>query len=52
MTARAQRRAAIAGAVLLAGLFLGANAHLVAVAIGSQPGCVAQDAAMPAKPAC
>lgn len=52
MTARGQRRAAIAGAVLAAGLFLGANAHLLAVAIGSQPGCVAQDAAMPAKPAC
>jgi hypothetical protein len=52
MTARAQRLAAIAGAVLVAGLVLGANAHLLAVAIGSQPGCVAEPAAMPAKSAC
>lgn len=52
MTARGQRRAAIAGAVLTVAVFFGANAHLLAIAIGSQPGCVAEEAAMPAKPAC
>ncbi len=52
MTGRAQRRAAIAWVALVVGLFLGANAHLLAVAIGSQPECVARGAAMPAKPAC
>ncbi|MEI2806118.1 hypothetical protein [Albidovulum sp.] len=52
MTARAQRLAAIAGAVLAATVFVGANAHLLTVAIGSQPGCVAEPAAMPAKSAC
>jgi hypothetical protein len=52
MTARAQRLLAIAGAVLTAAVFVGANAHLLAVAIGSQPECVARDARMPAKPAC
>ncbi len=52
MTARAQKRAAIAGAALTVAVFLGANAHLVAVAIGSQPECAARDEAMPAKPAC
>lgn len=52
MTPAAQRRAAIAGAVLTVAIFVAANAHLLAVAIGSQPECVAQDAAMPAKPAC
>ncbi|WP_413875678.1 hypothetical protein [Albidovulum sp.] len=52
MTARAQRLLAIAGAVLAAAVFVGANAHLLAVAIGSQPGCVEKAAAMPAKPAC
>lgn len=52
MTPAAQRRAAIAGAVLTAAIFLAANAHLLAVAITSQPECVAQDAAMPARSAC
>ncbi|MCB1494316.1 MAG: hypothetical protein KDJ86_00900 [Bauldia sp.] len=38
--ARLQRRLAIAGAVVFAGLFLAANAHLVKVAFMSQPDCV------------
>ena len=37
---RLQRRLAITGAILLAGLFVAANAHLVAVAYKSQPACV------------
>ena len=38
-----QKRVAILGAALLAALFIAANAHLVTVAIRSQPACVAAD---------
>lgn len=48
-----QKRLAILGAVLLTGLFVAANAHLIAVAFQSQTGCVAPAPdRMPAKPAC
>lgn len=48
-----QRRLAIAGAALVAALFVAANAHLVTVAFHSQPACVAADpASPPAKTAC
>lgn len=46
------RRLAILGAILAIGLFLSANAHLIAVAIGSQPACVATPDRAPARPAC
>lgn len=53
MTPRAQRRLALAGAAAALGLVLAANAHLVAVAVDSQPDCVAVDGgAAPAKRAC
>lgn len=53
MTRDTQRRLAITGAVAAVGLLLAANAHLVVVALGSQPDCVARgDAALPAKRAC
>jgi hypothetical protein len=52
MTSAGQKRAAIIGAVLVAGSFVAANVHLLVVAIGSQPDCVAHDAAVPAKRAC
>lgn len=53
MTATAQRRLAILGAVLLAGLFVAANAHLMTVALRSQSDCIdpAPDKA-PAKRVC
>lgn len=41
MTRESQKRLAILGAVVLAGLFLAANAHLLTVAVRSQPDCVA-----------
>lgn len=46
------RRLAILGAILVLGLFLFANAHLIAVAIGSQPACVATPDKAPARSAC
>lgn len=53
MTVATQKRLAIAGACLGVALFLAANAHLVAVAFLSQPGCaaVSPDRA-PARPSC
>lgn len=51
MTPRAQKTLAIGGAALVALLFLGANAHMLTVALQSQPECRVSDAA-PAKPAC
>ena len=53
MNVTVQKRLAILGAVLLTGLFVTANAHLIAVALQSQTGCVtpAPDR-LPAKPAC
>lgn len=39
MTARNQRRLAILGAGMAVAVFVGANAHLIAVAFQSQPEC-------------
>jgi len=53
-----QRRLAVAGALLVAALFIAANVHLVMVSFGSMPDCVApahqEQSAMlrVAKPAC
>ena len=47
-----QKRLAVAGAIAVAALFIVANAHLLAVAMRSQPDCVAAMGAMPAKRAC
>lgn len=52
MSTAFQRRAAIAGACLGVLLFLGANAHLVFVAIQSQPACTATADALPATRIC
>lgn len=53
MTRVSQKRLAILGAVVLAGLFLAANAHLLTVAVRSQPDCVAPAPDKPpAKRAC
>lgn len=41
MTVTAQKRLAILGALALVAVFVGANAHLIAVAFRSQPDCVA-----------
>lgn len=35
-----QKHLAVAGAILLVALFIAANAHLVTIAISSQPVCV------------
>jgi hypothetical protein len=51
MTARLQKRLALGAALVAVAVVLAANARLVALAIGSQPACVATDAA-PAKRAC
>ena len=40
MTPAVQKWLALAGAVLVVAVFVAANAHLLAVAIGSQPGWV------------
>ncbi|WP_165802875.1 hypothetical protein [Pelagivirga sediminicola] len=47
-----QRRLAITGALLAAGVFVAANAHLITVAINSQPDCTLSAQAAAAKPAC
>jgi hypothetical protein len=53
MSAVAQKRLAIAGALAALAVFVVANAHLVSVAFQSQPACVAADgAALPAQRAC
>jgi len=52
MTQITQRRLAITGALLAVGIFVLANAHLITVAIGSQPDCTLSDRAAAAKPAC
>jgi hypothetical protein len=44
MTPIRQRALAVAAAIALAAAFLAANAHLVTVAVRSQPACVATDA--------
>lgn len=51
--ARLQRRLAIVGALVFAGLFLAANAHLVKVAFTSQPNCVTPSPGkLPARRSC
>ncbi len=53
MSGAVQKRIAILGAILAAGLFVAANAHLIAVAFQSQSDCVAPAPdRMPAKRAC
>ena len=52
MTVRAQKLLAIAAAVAVAAGFVAANAHLLAVAVGSQPACTALAEAEPARRAC
>lgn len=52
MNAIAQKRLAIAAALAAIGLFLAANAHLVTVAVRSQPDCKLAHGTMPAKRAC
>ncbi|WP_166433973.1 hypothetical protein [Roseovarius spongiae] len=52
MTWVTQRRLAIIGALLGVGVFIAANAHLVTVAVQSQPDCTLSEHAAAAKPAC
>jgi hypothetical protein len=52
MTPRAQKRLALAAALALVAVFLGANLHLLTVALGSAPACTAAAGAAPARPAC
>lgn len=52
MTVRMQKRLALAAAAAALGLLVAANAHLVAVAFSSHPGCVAVEGTLPAKRAC
>lgn len=53
MSAALQKRLALVAALAAMALVLAANAHLVVVAFGSQPACVAtHDAAAPARRAC
>ncbi|WP_158275531.1 hypothetical protein [Maritimibacter sp. 55A14] len=52
MTLRAQKRLAIAAALLVVAVFVSANTHLLSVALGSQPACTAAFGAAPAKRAC
>ena len=52
MTVRAQKRLAIAAALIVAVAFVAANAHLLVVAMHSQPHCKMATGAMPARHAC
>ncbi len=52
MTPRVQKRLALAGAIAAAALFVAANAHLLTVALRSQPECMARAHAEPARRAC
>ncbi|MFC2967949.1 hypothetical protein [Acidimangrovimonas pyrenivorans] len=53
MTARAQIRLALLGALAGASLFVAANVHLIVRAVQSQPACTATEAGpMPAQRAC
>lgn len=53
MKVRDQKRLALLGAASAIGILIAANAHLVVAALGSQPDCVAiEAAATPAKRAC
>ncbi|HRO12104.1 hypothetical protein [Amaricoccus sp.] len=47
MSQRAQKTLAIAGAILVVAVFAAANAHLVMVAVQSQPDCVLAAAGEP-----
>lgn len=51
MTVMSQRRLAILAALTFVGVFIAANAHLIVVAVTSQPDCTVS-AAKAAKPAC
>lgn len=52
MTDRSQKWLAIATAAAVAAGFVAANAHLLAVAFGSQPACSVAAGAEPARRAC
>ncbi|MFV0300620.1 MAG: hypothetical protein ACK5IP_07035 [Paracoccus sp. (in: a-proteobacteria)] len=52
MTAGTQKRLAIVAALAVAILFVAANAHLIVVALRSQPDCTLATGAMPARRAC
>lgn len=53
MEPRLQKRLAILGALIAAGLFAAANLHLVTVAVTSQPNCVPPlPGKAPARPSC
>jgi hypothetical protein len=52
MTLLTQRRLAITGALLAAGVFIAANVHLITVAMNSQPDCTLSAQGAAAKPAC
>lgn len=51
MMARMQKRLAIGAALLVVVIVIAANVHLLVVAVGSQPACIAASA-VPAKSAC
>ena len=51
MSVVSQRSLAILAALTFAGIFIAANAHLIVVAVTSQPECTVS-AARAAKPAC
>lgn len=52
MTLRAQKRLAILAALAGLALFVTANLHLLAVAVGSQPACAVIAGATPSRPIC
>lgn len=52
MTAASQKRLAVAAAVTVIAAFIAANAHLIFVAVQSQPDCTVAAGAMPAQRAC
>lgn len=52
MTFFTQRRIAMAGALIAVGIFIAANAHLIMVAVTSQPDCTLSTRAAAAKPSC
>ncbi len=52
MTPNVQKRLAIGAALTAVVLFLGANAHMLTVALQSQPECREAAGLLPAKPAC
>ena len=47
-----ERAVALVLAALVLAVFVGANAHLIAVSLASQPDCVAEVGGAAAKPAC